>query len=96
MTLAQLATDVAGQLPIYEKQLNELSALHPPASDEHAYAKALSGARTDVALLHQLYTAMRAGKGKQVHDIGVEGGRAFTVAGTAMRTIGLARCATSL
>jgi hypothetical protein len=96
LTLAQLAKDVAGQLPIYEKQLNELSALHPPAADQRAYAKALSGARTDVALLHQLYSAMRAGNGKRVHDIALEGGRAFTNAGAAMRTIGLARCTTSV
>jgi hypothetical protein len=95
-TLSRLAFDVANQLPIYEKQLKQLSALNAPASKESAFATALSGARTDVTLLHQLHRAARAGNRTQAHEIAVAGSSAYSMAGTAMRRIGLAQCATSL
>jgi hypothetical protein len=95
-TLAKVALDVTDQLPIYEKQLAQLSALKAPASEASTYAKALSGARTDVMLLHQLYRAARAGNNTKVHDIAVDGGSAYSAAATAMRSIGLTRCASSL
>jgi hypothetical protein len=95
-TLAKLALDVTHQLPIYEKELNQLSALDAPASTESTYAKALSSARTDVRLLRQLKRAARAGNAKKVNEIAVEGSSAYSVAGTAMRKIGLTRCANSL
>jgi hypothetical protein len=95
-TLAKLALDVTDQLPIYEKQLAQLSALTAPASEASTYAKALSSARSDLVLLHQLYRAARAGNNTKVHDIAVDGGSAYSVAGTAMRSIGLTRCAKSL
>ena len=95
-TLAKLALDVTDQLPIYEKQLAQLSALTAPASEVSTYAKALSSARSDLVLLHQLYRAARAGNNTKVHDIAVDGGSAYSVAGTAMRSIGLTRCANSL
>jgi hypothetical protein len=91
-----LAFDVANQLPIYEKQLKQLSALKAPASKASAYATALSGARTDVTLLHQLHRAARAGNRTQAHEIAVAGSSAYSMAGTAMRRIGLTQCATSL
>jgi hypothetical protein len=95
-TLSRLAFDVANQLPIYEKQLKQLSALKAPASKESAYATALSGARMDVTLLHQLHRAARAGNRTQAHEIAVAGSSAYSMAGTAMRRIGLTQCATSL
>lgn|GEM_PF-6149077 len=95
-TLAKLALDVTDQLPIYEKELNQLSVLEAPASTESTYANALSSARTDVRLLHQLYRAARAGNETKVHEIALEGSSAYSVAGTAMRRIGLTRCANSL
>jgi trans-aconitate methyltransferase len=95
-TLAKLALDVTDQLPIYEKELNQLSVLEAPASTESTYANALSSARTDVRLLHQLYRAARAGNETKVHEIALEGSSAYSVAGTAMRRIGLTQCATSL
>lgn len=95
-TLAKLALDITDQLPIYEKQLTQLSALQAPAGEESTYAKALSSARTDVMLLHQLYRAARARNARKVHAIALDGGSAYSVAGTAMRSIGLTRCANSL
>jgi hypothetical protein len=95
-TLTKLALDVADQLPIYEKQLKQLSALTPPASKRSAYATALSSARTDVTLLHRLYLASRAGDKKEVLEIAHEGSSAYSAAGTGMRRIGLTRCVTSL
>jgi hypothetical protein len=94
-TLKRLAIDVADQLPIYERQLHELSALRPPANRRSAYATALSSARTDITLLRQLYSASRAGNRKKVHDIAMEGSSAYSAAAAAMRRIGLTRCATS-
>jgi hypothetical protein len=95
-TLPRLALDVSDQLPIYEKQLRQLSALAAPASKASAYAKALSSARTDVRLLRQLRNAAHAGNRKKVHEIAVQGGSVYSVAGTTMRGIGLTRCASSL
>jgi hypothetical protein len=95
-TLSRLAFDVANQLPIYEKQLKQLSALKAPASKESAYATALSSARMDVALLHQLHSAARAGNRTDVHEIAAAGSSAYSTAGTAMRRIGLTQCATTL
>jgi hypothetical protein len=95
-TLRKLALDVTDQLPIYEKQLKQLSALEAPATKERAYAKALSNARTDVMLLHELYNAAHAGNRTKVREIAAEGGSVYSVAGTTMRSIGLTRCASSL
>jgi len=95
-TLARLALDVSNQLPIYAKQLNQLTALKAPASKESAYAKALGSARTDVALLHELYGAARAGKRDRAREIAMAGSGAYAKAATAMRSIGLTQCATSL
>ncbi len=95
-TLSRLAFDVANQLPIYEKQLKQLSELKAPASKESAYATALSSARMDVTLLHQLHSAARAGNRTEVHEIATAGSSAYSMAGTAMRRIGLTQCATSL
>jgi hypothetical protein len=95
-TLSRLAFDVANQLPIYEKQLKQLSALKAPASKESAYATALNSARMDVTLLHRLHSAARAGNRTEVHEIATAGSSAYSVAGTAMRRIGLTKCATSL
>jgi hypothetical protein len=95
-TLAKLSLDIADQLPIYEKQLARLNALTPPASERSAYATALDRGRTDVTLLHQLYLASRAGERTKVRTIAQQGSSAYSVAGTAMRKIGLTRCAASL
>jgi hypothetical protein len=91
-----LALDVSDQLPIYQKQLDQLSALKAPAGEASAYAKALAGASADVVLLHQLYSAAKARDAKSVHAIAVRGSSAYSAAAAEMRGIGLTRCATSL
>jgi hypothetical protein len=91
-----LVLDVSEQLPIYQQQLDQLTALKAPAGKASAYAKALKGARTDVGLLHQLYSAAKARNSKQVHAIAVQGSSVYSAAAAEMRGIGLTRCATSL
>jgi hypothetical protein len=91
-----LVLDVSDQLPIYQKQLDQLSALKAPAGKASAYAKALAGARTDVALLHRLYTAAVARDAKSVHALAVQGSSVYKAASGEMSGIGLTRCAGSL